>query len=137
MLHCLFYHSQRFSTYRGQKQNSRSYKYKLRFIITKKVANPMSKIFLCCHLYFRTETLLNSVRYSAKTKKQILPKSVRHLNQQIQRKPNDIVGKFSPKVPSTKDIRCLNPKFYILNSINNQKENSSSGGVEAIIKKAT
>ncbi len=30
----------------------------------------------------------------------------------------------------------LNPKFYILNSINNQKENSSSGGVEAIIKKS-
>ena len=25
----------------------------------------------------------------------------------------------------------LNPKFYILNSINNQKENNSSGGVEA------
>jgi hypothetical protein len=30
----------------------------------------------------------------------------------------------------------LNPKFYILNSINNQKENSISGGVEAIIKKS-
>ncbi len=29
----------------------------------------------------------------------------------------------------------LNPKFYILNSINNQKENSSSGGVEATITK--
>ena len=53
-------------------------------------------------------------------------------------RPNDVVGKFQQlEDANTKNIIDINPKFYILNSINNQKENSSSGGVEAIIKKAT
>ncbi len=48
---------------------------------------------------------------------------------------NNVVGKFVREASNTKDLMGLNPKFYILNSINNQKENSSSGGVEATITK--